>query len=129
MPSSRKVNLIASLAWSSFRLASRLRSAILHPRVLGEVEIPIAAIGDTNGFSLLFVGDFFEINVGRKDVHENVAGDNGNQARACFRAFHEGEFYWIYGINVTGYARDAALVGVDGADKMPVMVLIIMAAM
>ena len=91
--------------------------------------MPIAAVGDADGFAFLFVGDFVEVDGWGKNVDEEVTGDDGDKTGAFFRATDEGELDGVHGVDVAGDTSDAAFVGFNDADEMAVVILFVMTTM
>jgi hypothetical protein len=90
--------------------------------------VPVGAVGDADGFFLLFVNDFFEGDGGREDVHEDFAGNEGDDAGALVGSPEKDELGGIHGENMAGDAGDAVFIGIHHADEMAVGFLLGMTA-
>jgi len=90
------------------------------PRELADVEVPVTAIRDTDGFLFEFVNYFLELDVSRQNIDEQISGTNRKDARALVRTAKIGRFNRVDGIDVAADSRDTVLIFLDGADKVPV---------
>jgi hypothetical protein len=93
--------------------------------MLGKVQIPVAPVGDPNGFSFLCVNDFLKIDGRGNNIHQNIPGDDGNESRAGFHALHKGKFGKVHCVNVARHPGDALLVRIHNSDEVAVIVFIV----
>ena len=96
------------------------RAGPLAPGEFADVEIPVAAIGDANGFLFEFVNDFLHVDVFRENVHEQISGTDCKDARPFVGPLEKGRFDSVNGVNVAGDAGDTVFIGLDGSGEMPV---------
>src|SRR5215471_14902425 len=101
----RTVKVLAGRATFAGRLA---------PREFADVEIPVTAISDSDGFLFEFVNDLIHVDVLWENVHEQISGTDCKDARPLIRPFEKGRFNGVNGVNVAGDAGDTIFIGVDG---------------
>src|SRR5206468_2808543 len=102
------------------RVGSVERAGRLAPGEFADVEIPVTTIGDADGFLFEFVNYFIDVDMFRENVHEQISGADGEDARPLVGSAKKGGFDSVNGVNVAGDARDTIFVGLDGAGEMAV---------
>jgi hypothetical protein len=66
------------------------------PSEFADVEIPVTAISDSDGFLFEFVNDIINVDVLWENVHEQISGTNCKDARSLVRTPKKGRFNSVH---------------------------------